>query len=102
MYIFVIGDSSLQYQYLFDANKAFTLGRDDRSDMILIKEDRKLSGQNCQLLYDGKQMYLKDISTNGTVVEGVKLIKNQPVVLKNDSKVRMGSYEYRLTWTRNE
>ena len=102
MHIFVIGDSSIRYQYLFDVNKPFTLGRDDRSDMKLLQNDRKLSGQNCQLLYDGRQMYLKDISTNGTVVDGVKLIKNQPIVLKNDSKVRMGSYEYRLTWTRNE
>ena len=102
MHIFVIGDSSVRYQYLFDINKPFTLGRDDRSDMKLLQNDRKLSGQNCQLLYDGKQMYLKDISMNGTVVDGVKLVKNQPVILKNDSKVCMGSYEYRLTWTRNE
>ena len=102
MHIFVIGDSSVRYQYLFDINKPFTLGRDDRSDMKLLQNGRKLSGQNCQLLYDGKQMYLKDISMNGTVVDGVKLVKNQPVILKNDSKVRMGSYEYRLTWTRNE
>ena len=100
--IVVIGDSSVKFQYLFDINKSFTIGRDDRSDMILIQNDMKLSGQNCRMVYNGKEMYITDISTNGIALEGVKLIKNRPTKLINNSKVRMGSYEYRLNWMRNE
>lgn len=100
--IVVIGDSSVKFQYLFDMNKPFTMGRDDRSDMKLIQNDMKLSGQNCQMVYNGTEMYITDISTNGIALEGVKLIKNQPTKITNNSKVRMGSYEYRFSWMRNE
>ena len=72
------------------------MGRDDRSDMKLIQNDMKLSGQNCQMVYNGTEMYITDISTNGIALEGVKLIKNQPTKITNNSKVRMGSYEYHL------
>lgn len=100
--IVVIGDSNVKFQYLFDMNKPFTMGRDDRSDMKLIQNDMKLSGQNCQMVYNGTEMYITDISTNGIALEGVKLIKNQPTEITNNSKVRMGSYEYRFSWMRNE
>lgn len=100
--IAVIGDSNMKFQYLFDANKTFTMGRDDRADMKLIQNDMKLSGRSCLMDYDGTEMYITDISTNGIALEGVKLIKNVPTKIANNSKVRMGSYEYRLSWTRNE
>ena len=92
----------MKFQYLFDVNKTFTMGRDDRADMKLIQNDMKLSGRSCLMDYDGTEMYITDISMNGIALEGVKLIKNVPTKIANNSKVRMGSYEYRLSWTRNE
>lgn len=59
-----------------------------------------VSRQHSRLLYKDKQWYVEDLgSTNGTFVNGVKLLPHTPVTFKNGDLIRCGQIELELRLT---
>ena len=75
-----------------------TLGRKD-SNQIILKHDAYISGQHAELRADATGVILVDIgSTNGTFVNGDRLLSDTPHLLLDGDKVQFGqtNYAFRL------
>jgi hypothetical protein len=75
-------------------NLITTLGRDPaRSDFQLFDEDEKstVSGCHCTIMYDQGHFWLTDNnSTNGTQLNGINIIANEPYPLKDGDEIVLG------------
>ena len=70
-----------------------SLGRNPSNTLSLIDHNRFISGSHCLISIYGDTYYLSDISTNGTLVNGSKLLKNQPISLYDGDTIILGRYE---------
>lgn len=70
-----------------------SIGRAESCTLALIDHNRFLSGTHCLVSVYGGSYYISDVSTNGTLVNGHKIQKNQPVVLSDGDRVALGQYE---------
>lgn len=78
-------------------NMPQVLGRDDRASVIINGEDYQLSGRHCEVEWDGNNLYVRDLnSTNGTVLNGMRLKPDAWNLLSNGSVIHMGSFDYRV------
>lgn len=93
-----IGDANISYTLQVPEGKVMTLGRDNRADLILNPEDRRLSGVHCKIRCKDNVMNIWDNnSKNGTFVNGVPIMQMGLATVRNGQSVRLGSYEYRVT-----
>lgn len=70
-----------------------SLGRHPSNTVSLIDHNRFISGSHCLISIYGDTYYLSDVSTNGTLINGNKLLKNQPVSLYHGDLIILGRYE---------
>jgi type VI secretion system protein ImpI len=70
-----------------------SLGRNPSNTVSLIDHNRFISGSHCLISIYGDTYYLSDVSTNGTLVNGNKLLKNQPISLYDGDTIILGRYE---------
>lgn len=83
-------------------NAETTLGRDNRSSVVLNAADRKLSGIHAAFLWDGTHLLIRDKnSTNGTFVNGTPCASEAWYLMENGATVQLGGYEYRVTYRKN-
>lgn len=93
-----IGNANISYTLQVPEGKVMTLGRDNRADLILNPEDRRLSGVHCKIRCKDNVMNIWDNnSKNGTFVNGVPIMQMGLATVRNGQSVRLGSYEYRVT-----
>lgn len=79
-----------------------TLGRDNRSTVVLNASDRKLSGVHAAFLWDGVHLLTRDMgSTNGTFVNGTPCASEAWYLVENGTTVQLGGYEYRVIYQEN-
>lgn len=92
-----IGYEDKRLTFSLKKNCPSTLGRDKRADIILDGSDSKLSGLHCEMLWDGRQLYVRDReSTNGSFVNGVPIQAKSWMPLENSDTLRVGAFEYRV------
>lgn len=100
-----IGYESIIRRLRLPEGKEQTIGRTDKSDIVLDASDKRLSSVHCSLSCTNGILRVMDRrSTNGTFVNGVPTVPMGIVIVPNGSVLRMGSYEYRVeikksTWT---
>lgn len=83
-------------------NTETTLGRDNRSSVVLNAADRKLSGIHAAFLWDGTHLLIRDKnSTNGTFVNGTPCASEAWYLMENGATVQLGGYEYRVTYRKD-
>lgn len=83
-------------------NAETTLGRDNRSSVVLNAADRKLSGIHAAFLWDGVHLLIRDKgSTNGTFVSGTPCASEAWYLMENGATVQLGGYEYRVIYQKN-
>tara|TARA_B100001059_G_scaffold233843_1_gene274855 strand:- start:790 stop:2274 length:1485 start_codon:yes stop_codon:yes gene_type:complete len=70
-----------------------SLGREAGCTVPLVDHKRFISGTHCLLSLYGDTYYISDVSTNGTLVNGNKILKNQPVSLFDGDRISLGQYE---------
>ncbi|MGN2614640.1 type VI secretion system-associated FHA domain protein TagH [Aliivibrio fischeri] len=70
-----------------------SLGRNPSNTVSLVDHNRFISGSHCLISIYGDTYYLSDVSTNGTLVNGNKLLKNQPISLYDGDTIVLGRYE---------
>ena len=79
-----------------------TFGRTEKADIILNKDDKKLSGCHGCFFWNGEMLLVQDRkSTNGTAVNGEVCPKDVWLRLENGAILTAGKYEYRINFTTN-
>lgn len=77
--------------------KAVTIGRNKKADLVLNAEDKHLSSVQCKVCCMQNAMNVWDMnSQNGTFVNGVPIRQIGMATVQNNDVIRMGSYEYRV------
>ena len=95
--MYAIGYSDIVRTIRLEQGRKVTVGRNDKADVILDREDKKLSGIQCGMLWEDGKLYVWDMdSTNGTFVNGVPIKSMGRVVVHDGETIRVGSYEYRV------
>ena len=95
--LYAIGYSDIVRTIRLEQGRKVTVGRNDKANVILDGEDKKLSGIQCGMLWEDGRLYVWDMdSTNGTFVNGVPIKTMGRVVVHDGETIRMGSYEYRV------
>lgn len=74
-----------------------SIGREAGCTVSLTDHNRFISGTHCLLSVYGDTYYISDVSTNGTLVNGNKILKNQPVSLCDGDRVSLGQYEVSIS-----
>ena len=101
--MFAIGYPDIKFRIVIERGKEMTLGRNDKADVILNPEDKKLSSVHCKVRWENEKLYVWDMnSTNGTFVNGVPIQALGRVAVHDGETIRMGSYEYRIGHPREE
>ena len=70
-----------------------SVGRNPNNTLSLIDHNRFISGSHCLISVYADTYYLSDISTNGMLINGNKLLKNQPISLHDGDTIMLGRYE---------
>ncbi|MGR5286367.1 type VI secretion system-associated FHA domain protein [Vibrio maritimus] len=70
-----------------------SIGRAPSCALSLSDHNRFISGTHCLVSVYGDTFYISDVSTNGTLVNGNKLLKSQPISLCDGDVVSLGQYE---------
>ena len=91
-----VGNQSFSTKLLLHEGQKVTVGRNGKADVILNKDDTKLSGAHFGLLLENNTLRIWDVgSKNGTSVNGVPLVGNS-VQIRSGETVTAGSYQYRI------
>lgn len=97
LHLYAIGYADIVRTLRLEQGRNVTVGRNGKADMILDSEDKKLSGVQCGIQWDGSRLYVWDMdSTNGTFVNGVPIKGMGRVAVHDGETIRIGSYEYRV------
>lgn len=73
-----------------------TIGRSNSCDIYLDQSCRYASGMHATIYYDGGQLMYKDMSTNGTMINNVKVHKRAIPIHRGDVILIAGQYP--LSW----
>ncbi len=77
---------------IINNSKVLTLGKSSSCDITI--SNKYLSAKHIEISMSNNRVYIKDTnSTNGTYIDGVKLISNKKTELKNNEKLIIGSEE---------
>lgn len=93
-----VGNQSFTKEISVQEGKQTTVGRNKKADVILNESDNRLSGVHFILQLKDNQLTVRDAgSTNGTMVNGVK-VRDNMVPVRNGDTVSVGSYQYRVQY----
>lgn len=95
--LYAVGYGGVVRSFLLEKGREVTIGRNEKADLVLDQEDRKLSGVQCSLKWENGKLYVQDKgSLNGTFVNGIPIQAMGRVAVHDGETIRMGSYEYRI------
>ena len=98
-----IGYEQIRFQLEIEKDRELTVGRDDRANVILNPDDKKLSGVNSRIICGDRFMRVWDAgSMNGTAVNGVPLSGRAGAIVEDGQTLRVGAYEYRVQFIRGD
>ncbi len=65
----------------------------------LLIQERTVSGEHCRIWHQDDVWQIKDLnSTNGTLLDGIALIKNQDHTLPQQAQIKMGTQILEIEW----
>ena len=89
----------IAFDFYLTPNMETTFGRTEKADIVLNKDDKKLSGLHGCFYWDGKMLLVQDRgSTNGTAVNGELCAAKVWLRLENGAVLTAGKYEYRVNF----
>lgn len=77
-----------------------SIGRAAGCTLSLKDHNRFISSTHCLVSAYGDTYYISDVSTNGTMVNGHKILKNQPVSICDGDIITLGQYEIGVAFER--
>lgn len=82
--------------------RGLDIGRDQHLDWTLPDPTRAISGRHCEIRFQGDAYWLRDVSTNGTFVNGASQRVQSPYQLRHGDRVEIGHYIIAVTLDRDE
>lgn len=76
--------------------REITIGRANQCDIYLDPNCRYASGHHATIYYDGDQLMFRDVSSNGTLVNNVRVHHRAVPIHRGDSIMLAGKYQ--LSW----
>ena len=96
-----VGSNSFSTEIRLEEGRETTVGRSEKADVILNKDDKKLSGVHFVVLYKENALKVWDAgSTNGTLVNDIPL-KGNSYEMHDGDILSVGSYRYRVQFFAN-
>ena len=91
----VPADTGLRLQFRngkrIAVKRSFTIGRASDNDIVIPKTSSAVSGRHCEIVVQNGAVYLRDLgSTNGTFINGKRLVTGQLVQLLPGMMVGLG------------
>lgn len=80
--------------------REITIGRDKHSDIYLDESCKLASRNHAFIFYDGNQLMLRDVSTNGTMVNNVRINHRTVPIFNGDMIMVAGRYP--VSWSQIE
>lgn len=80
--------------------REITIGRDKHSDIYLDESCKLASRNHASIFYDGNQLMLRDVSTNGTMVNNVRINHRTVPIFNGDMIMVAGRYP--ISWSQIE
>ncbi len=77
--------------------RGLDIGRDQHLDWALPDPSRAVSGRHCEVRFNDGAWWLRDISTNGTFVNGGEHRVQSPYRLQNGDRLEIGHYIIAVT-----
>ncbi len=77
--------------------RGLDIGRDQHLDWALPDPTRAISGRHCEIRYRDNAYWLRDISTNGTFVNGAAHRVQSPYRLQHGDRLEIGHYIIAVT-----
>lgn len=93
---FVYNNNFLHSQMLQNLRE-ITIGRDKSSDIYLDESCRLASRNHAAIFYDGTQLMFRDMSTNGTMINNVRI--NHRTVPISNGDIIMIAGRYQISWS---
>jgi type VI secretion system protein ImpI len=72
--------------------RGLDIGRDQHLDWCLPDPTRSISGRHCEIRFQDNAYWLRDVSTNGTYVNGGSHRVQSPYRLQNGDRLEIGHY----------
>ena len=72
--------------------RGLDIGRDQHLDWCLPDPSRAISGRHCEVRFNDNAYWLRDISTNGTFVNGGAYRVQSPYRLQHGDRLEIGHY----------
>lgn len=93
--IFLIGIKTPEKCRIEVTKAEFIIGKNSGRVDYTIGFNRAVSGVHCKLMEHEGSWYLMDLeSTNGTFLNGVRLLPNQPAFIKSGDKIRIANSDF--------
>lgn len=70
-----------------------TVGRNSDSDVVVPWDFEKVSRKHCIIYHRENKVTIKDISRNGTCVNGERLLEGKEFPLKDKDKIKLADYD---------
>ncbi|MDO4983302.1 MAG: VWA domain-containing protein [Eubacteriales bacterium] len=94
-----IASDNLRFVLQLEENRVYTMGRNQKSELVLNSADSSLSSVNSKLRLRGNILDVWDAaSKNGTFVNGMKITGMGMVSMRSGQTLKAGKYEYRVTF----
>ena len=91
----VLDHSGQTLQVVEVKNQGLIIGREPGNDLVL--SDQAISHRHLQVMWDGKQVTVKDLgSRNGTLLEGVRMLPQESQPWMERQMIRVGPFWMRL------
>ncbi|WP_082767353.1 type VI secretion system-associated FHA domain protein TagH [Bosea sp. PAMC 26642] len=82
--------------------RGLDIGRDQHLDWTLPDPSRAISGRHCEVRYKDKAYWLRDVSTNGTFINGASQRVQSPYRLRHGDRMEIGHYIIAVTLDQDE
>lgn len=77
---------------MLSGGRGLDIGRDQHLDWCLPDPSRAISGRHCEVRFSDNAYWLRDISTNGTFVNGAAYRVQSPYRLQHGDRLEIGHY----------
>ena len=96
-YVAAIVGKSICKKMPIAQNSVLRVGRSVQSCQYVISGDTSISRTHCELRFDGKNIYLKDVSANGTFfANGIKLVRNREYIVPPGTRIFLATRKHML------
>ena len=97
VYVAAIVGGSMRNRMMLSENSVLKVGRSALNSQYVISGDTNISRIHCILRYDGKNIYITDVSANGTFFENImRLVKNKEYLIKAGTKFYLSAPNHML------